>query len=235
MKDACWMINKPKVALVYVFVTGGHPHWSSLAHRFATKLRENPAGMDHETIIVCNGPEASPPEKNIFDGLPNLRFIVDDDRAYDISAYQTAAQNTNADLIVFLGGSSYPTGPGWGLRMIEIWRAFGSALYGAMGHQGNQSINVYPHLRTTGFWMERVLFNRYPTKVSHVSQRYEFEHGRTSLTGWIRQMGLPALVAGWNDVVDLASADRLPNGFHQGDQSNLLFKDRLCEPPYYHG
>lgn len=228
------MIRHPSLCLVYVFVTGGNAQYSAAAHKFATKMRECPSGIASELLVVCNGPTPTKEEWGLFDGIPNRRFITDDDRAYDISAFQTAATQTDAELMVMVGGSTWPTRPCWGARIVEVYRQYGPAIYGAMGNQGDRRVNVWPHLRSTGFWMQRELFNAYPYKINHVQERYPFEHGKTSLTGWVRSQGMPALVVGWHDVVDLSKADSLPNGFHRGDQSNIIFRDRLTEPPYYH-
>ena len=233
--DGCSMIRKPSLALIYVFVTGGNPVGSVGAHKFAGKLRECPAGIDHEVIVVCNGPAPSEGEVRLFEGVRNVRFIQDDDRAYDISAFQTASKQTQAEMLVFVGGNTWVTGAGWGSRIMEVYREHGMAIYGAMGNQGNIGVGVYPHLRTTGFWMPRALFLGYPYAINHVHQRYEAEHGKTSFTEWVRQQGLPALVVGWNAVVGLAQADTLPNGYVTGDRSNLIFRDRMTGPPFYNG
>jgi hypothetical protein len=233
LTNSCFIINQPKVAAVYVFPTGQHPAHSMAAHKFATKVQLCPAGLDHELIIVFNGPAPVESEKDLFNGLPCLRSVQSDDRAYDISAYQDAAQQTDSDLMIFIGGNTYPTRPDWAKKCFEIWQQYGDGIYGAMGNQGDDRVNVTPHIRTTGFWMPRKLFNAYPVKVERPDQRYPFEHGKESLTQWVRKQGLPAMVAGWHDVRDVLVADTLPNGFHAGNQSNLIFKDRLCEPPYF--
>jgi hypothetical protein len=227
------MCPAPKIALIYVFVAGQNPHYSVMGHRFATRLRENPAGIDHETIVVCNNGVPVETEKDLFSGLPNLRFINHDNRAHDISAFQMAARETNADICLFLGATSWLTRPGWGLRILEVREQFDPGICGSMGNQGDMNSSVYPHLRTTGFWMDREVFNQYPKQVNIASERYLFEHGKDCLTEWVRLAGKRALVVGWENVVDVAQADQLPNGFHRGDQSNLIVKDRLCEPPYY--
>lgn len=235
MNNPCFIINQPKVAVVYVFVTGQSPVYSLAAHKFSTKVQLCPAGVDHEMIVVCNGPPPVQTESDLFCGLPSLRFIQSDDRAFDISAFQDAAQQTDADLMIFLGGNTYPTRPDWAKKCLEIWQQYGDGIYGAMGNQGDEQVNVTPHLRTTGFWMPRKLFNAYPIKVNAASARYEFEHGKTSISNWVRQKGLPALVVGWHDTRDVLVADSLPDGFHKGSQSNLIFRDRLTDPPYHFG
>lgn len=233
MTEPCFMISPPKIALVYVFVAGQNPHYSIMGHRFASKLRENPAGIDHETIVVCNGGAPVETEKDLFNGLPNLRFLMHDNRAHDISAFQMAALNTDAEISIFIGATSWFTRPNWGVRMLEVRDKFSAGIYGAMGNQGDLNSKVWPHVRTTGFWMDTKLFNEYPHKLTHAGERYAFEHGKDCLTEWVKGFGLRALIVGWENVVDVSQADQLPNGFHRGDQSNLIVRDRLSEPPYY--
>jgi len=75
--------------------------------------------------------------------------------------------------------------------------------------------------------------NRYPLKVTQPHHRYAFEHGQGCLSQWAGQQGYPSWVVTWDMEYPEQSWDLIENGFHRGDQSNLIFKDRLCEPPYY--
>jgi hypothetical protein len=53
------------------------------------------------------------------------------------------------------------------------------------------------------------------------------------ISTWIKQQGMPVWVVGWDGEYNLDYCAGMPNGFHIGDQSNLLFRDRLTDAPYY--
>jgi hypothetical protein len=79
----------------------------------------------------------------------------------------------------------------------------------------------------------RATFNRYPTQITRNEQRYAFEHGSDCLTSWMLRQAKPVLVVTWGGEFSVQICDGAPNGFHNGDQSNLLVGDRLSCPPYY--
>lgn len=226
------MIRDLKVAVVYVHVPNDGKHLD-MAQRFAHYFRQNPPLYPHELVVVCNGCAPTDQTRAIFDGL-SPRFIEHDDSGWDIGAYQKAASQVPADLMVFLGGTAYPNRTGWLARMVEAFKKHGVALYGCTANRGDVRVNVYPHIRTTGFWMPPSLMNEYPIRVNRQDQRYEFEHGRTGLTQWVTVMGLKSWVVSWDGEYLWEQWDQVPNGFHRGDQSGLLIRDRVTDPPFYH-
>jgi hypothetical protein len=117
--------------------------------------------------------------------------------------------------------------------MAGAFQKHGNALYGSMGNAGDASVKVFPHIRTTGFWLSPTLFNAYPTVINKPEQRYPFEHGPNCLTEWVKSQGLKALIATWSGEYETGQWDSIPNGFHRGDQSALLTGDRVTDPPYY--
>ena len=152
----------------------------------------------------------------------------------DIGSYQFAAQQVICDLMVFFGGGSYFRGPGWLRRMVEAYKGLGDGLYGCTGNQGDSRVNVWPHVRTTGFWCSPKLINEHPFRVIDNSQRYPYEHGQEGLTNWTLSTGRNAWIVGWNDVREIHSCDSMPGTFHKGNQENVLVGDRLTHPPYHH-
>lgn len=227
------MIPGPKVAVVYICPVErfGLQH-TALAGKFKGSLDANPPGYPHDLVIVSNGGEPSQEVSRIFSTV-NAKFITHDDSGKDIGAYQFAASHWPCDLMVFLGGSTYLKGKGWLARIVASFEKHGPALYGVMGHTGDQRFNVWPHIRTTGFWMPPELMNQYPEIVSTDDRRYPFEHGSNCLTQWVRRQGLKALVVTWTNEYEQQQWGAIPNGYHNGDQSAMLLGDRLCEPPYH--
>lgn len=225
-----------RLAVIYVYPLNGAEGHLDCAVKFLDSYHRNPPGLDHETYIISNGAAPTDETRFLFASLPHCVVVERDGSGKDIGAYQFAARTIPCDLMVFFGGNSYLRRPGWLVRMVEAWRRHGDTLYGAMGNRGVVSMGVYPHVRTTGFWMSPALLNRYPIQVkdngSH-GPRYEFEHGATCLTSWIiRQGKVPWIVAFDGEYME-PQWDLIPNGFHRGDQSNLLCGDRLSAPPYW--
>jgi hypothetical protein len=134
---------------------------------------------------------------------------------------------------VFFGASAYLKRAGWLNRMVEAREHHGEGLYGCMGNRGHIAVGVHPHIRTTGFWISSALFNSYPHAITRPEQRYGFEHGPDSLTSWTYRQGKRVMVVGWSGCYEQGRWDSIPNGFHRGNQSDLLSGDRNSEPPYH--
>lgn len=220
-----------KTTLVYVHLPHDPEH-IDLAARFLSTYHANPPLYPHETLVVCNGAAPTASTQILFASL-NPSYLVHDDSGWDIGAYQKAAREWPCDLMVFFGGKTHFTRAGWLGRMVMAFQKHGDHLYGATANCGDQRVNVQPHIRTTGFWMSPALFNKYPIRVIDHTKRYEFEHGKTCLTTWIKQQGKKALMVTWDGEYVWPHWDSIHNGFHRGDQSGLLVRDRLTEPPYY--
>lgn len=220
------------IELCYVF-----PHGDShLANywRFLNSYAENPPGLPHRSVILTDEgqiDDAAHLAKAVFG---QVHIFQSHDRALDIGRYQAWSANSNADVLLFCGGTTYFRKPGWMQRVVDSVSRYGKdALYGSMCNTGDMGFNVYPHIRTTGFWVGREAFNRYPVRVQQKEQRYEFEHGATGLTTWFRQQNLKVWVVGWDTEYAWPNWGNIPGGFHNGDQRNLLIGDRLSSPPYW--
>ena len=234
--SACWMIRIPKIVLVYVYPNTPGNGYLGHAARFANSYSMNPAGFEHSTVVVCNGGSPDDGTRALFQGLPSVSFMQHDNSGWDIGAYQAAVNAVECDLMIFCGAHAYFRAPGWLLRIWEVYDVNGPALYGATGSQGNGG-GVQPHVRTTGFWCPPRLMKAYPHKVTQGGgggQRYEMEHGHNCLSNYAKAQNYPRLIVGWDDVKPLEQCDSMLEGFHKGNQNNLLIGDRLCCPPFYH-
>lgn len=219
---------------VYVFpVYGGH-HFENAA-RFVASYNLNPPGSNHRLVIVSNGGPPSIEMRCLLDALGHpYEVYIHDNSGYDIGAFQAAARAYPCEMMVFFGTTAYLRRPNWLARMEEAFAKHGNAcLYGSTANQGDARVNVYPHIRTTGFWLSPAIMNMHPLRVTSPEQRYPFEHGPQCLTQWCRDMGYRAFMVTWDAEVEFPMWDAIPNGFHQGDQSALIVGDRLTCPPYY--
>lgn len=223
-----------KIVVVYVLpLCAGDRHFD-YALRFLESYHTHPPMEEHDTAVVLNGGKASSEITCLLSTLPNCMILEHDNSGFDIGAYQFAARTVPCDLMLFLGVSTYFKGAGWLKRIRQSFEDYGNALYGAMGNMGDKKTNVFPHIRTTGFWMPPALLNAYPMKAKTHDERYQFEHGQNCLAEWIHKKGMHRWVVTWDGAYRWSQWDSIPNGFHRGDQSALLMGDHISEPPYYH-
>lgn len=221
-----------KLSIVYVYAPIAGGKYEAYACRFLDSYHKNPPGTDHETIVMLNGTSETS-EINCLFSLPHTRFIEHDNSGYDIGAFQHAARECAGDMIVFFGASTYFNRTGWLLRMRAAFTKHGNAQYGAMGNRGNLSVKVWPHIRTTAFWMSPKLMNAYPKIIKRSEERHPFEHGPDCMTTWVQNQGLESWVITWEKELLWQDWDSDPNGFHSGTQRNLLAGDHISERPYY--
>lgn len=222
-----------KTTIVYVYPPVAGKRYEDYANRFLLSYHECPPGTDHETVIVLNGAKATSELTCMFSSLPKCVFLEHDNSGYDIGAFQFAARTVPCDLMVFFGASTFFQRGGWLIRMITAFNHHGNAQYGAMGNKGDAAVSVWPHIRTTAFWMDPKLLNAYPHIVRNNGQRHPFEHGKDCFTSWVKQQNLNSWVVTWNKELLWHDWDSDPNGFQRGNQSSLLAGDHICEPPYY--
>lgn len=222
-----------KIVVVYVIPPQAGVQYQDWALRFIQSYNQNPPGLDHETLVVVNGCPVNSELKCWFASFPNCRLVPHDNSGYDIGAFQFAAHTTPCDMMVFFGTSTYFIRPGWLWRMADAFNRHGNAQYGAMGNRGDIKVKVWPHIRTTAFWMKPELMAAYPFKVSRPEQRHPFEHGQNCFTEWITKQGINSWVITWGRDYEWKNWDDDPNGYHRGDQSALLAGDRMTERPYY--
>lgn len=221
------------VYVVYVYSGIAGQKYVDYAKRFVEQYKQCLPEFEHQTVVAINGLKLDDQIQGIFSGLPNLQFMEHDNSGYDIGAFQHAAREFPCDLMVFFGASTYFTKPGWLKRMVEAFARNGDGIYGTMGNRGNLNVKVWPHIRTTAFWMPPKLLNEYPKIVTEDKDRHSFEHGSACLTSWVISRGLKAIVVTWSSETEWEDWDSTLNGFQRGDQSDLLAGDHICEPPYY--
>lgn len=222
-----------KPTIVYIYPANAGPKHTELAVRFIQSYKRFPPATDHNTVIVLNGAKRDSVFEALFSSLSGVQFLERDDSGWDIGGYQDAARNFPSDLMVFMGGSTYFRGPAWLVRIISVVNRFGEGLYGSTANRGDARVNVSPHIRTTGFWTSARLMNEYPWRVTSQEQRYPFEHGPHCFTTWVKQKGKTPRLVTWGGVYEWAQWDSPVNGFHRGNQSDVIFGDRLTEPPFY--
>lgn len=219
--------------VVYVYPQVAGEKYHRYAKRFVETYLKFPPGRDHETFVMLNGGSLNHEAARLFEVFPRCTFIQHDNSGYDLGAFQKACRKCSSDMIVFFGASTWLNVEGWLERMAEAFVKHGHGLYGAMGNRGDARYHVFPHIRTTAFWMHPSLLNVYPRAIRRAAERYAFEHGQDCFTNWVTRRGLRAWVVTRAGEYEWENWDDDPKGYQRGDQSNMLAGDHICEPPYY--
>jgi len=222
---------------VYILPVEGRQYMAQ-AMNFVTSYKANRSSQSHILAVVCNGGDPTDEQKKIFSGV-NCVFMPRSNDGYDIGAYQefcemAEEESIGCDIAVFFGTSTYIKTPIWTKRVAESFEKYGDTMYGCMGNAGDLSVQCYPHIRSTAFWMSPSLMNKYPIKVKSPDGRYAFEHGRNCITSWIVSIKKEPIIVTVNSEYPLNKCDSIENGFHRGNQSALLAGDRISMPPFYH-
>jgi len=207
-----------RIVLCYITVTGG-PRTDLLAARFAASYAAFPPGVEHETLIACNGGEPDSRFAVFFAGFPEPSFFPRTNAGWDIGAYIQASLGpaAGADLIVCLGESVYFHRAGWLKRIVEAWEAYGEGMYGIFS-----SHVIRAHLNTTAFVTSPKILADYPVPVVSRQDRYEFEHGKMALWRLLAMHAKPTLLVTWDGVWPPGTWRRPANILWRGDQSNCL-------------
>ncbi len=233
MKDRCFLMQpKLNVAVLYVHVPGCETH-AAHAKRFVGTLEKYPALFPFRLVVIVNGCKLHDETRKLF--IPhNPEYFVHDDSGWDIGAYQHYCEQSTDDMVLFLGGSAYFRREGWLKRMAEVFLEHnGVGLYGSTGNLGHPRTTIFAHIRTTGFWCSPEVMNAYPQKITEHHQRYPFEHGKNGLTRWCMSSGIPARVVDFSNVWEHPQWHLGPQGYHAGEQIDLLVGDRMTCPPFY--
>jgi hypothetical protein len=119
--------------------------------RFADSYRRQPAGRDHQLIVIYKGfaqrrdlLEA----RAVFDDLPHLGIELDDS-GFDIGAYLEASRRVTHDYLCFLNTYSELAASGWLAKLADHGLREGVGIAGAMGSYESlfDSIMLMRHAR----------------------------------------------------------------------------------------
>lgn len=223
------------ITVVYIYPAFGGG-WDDNASRFIATYNMHPPGADHKLVVVSNGGEPTIEMRALFDALNHpVEWMTHDNSGLDLGGFQAAARAySGCDMMLFFGSSAYLRGLGWLRRMSEAFQRHGNGrIYGCTANCGDARVNVYPHIRTTGFFLSPALMNMHPLKVTRADQRYAFEHGPMCLSEWGKAQGYKSLLVTWIGEHEWPSWDSVPGGFHRDKQEAIIAGDRLTAPPFY--
>lgn len=183
-----------KICLVYIAVTGG-PLTADYCARFTASYHEFPPGVEHDTVVCCNGGPLPSEISLMFTGMKAVMFPRPNDPGWDITAYLDAARAPckDYDMMLCCGESVYFHRAGWLKRLEEAWTKHGPGMYGPFG-----SNMVRAHLQTTAFACPPSALANYPKQHLNGLDRYEFEHGSRPFWKYIASRGMPVKMVTWD-------------------------------------
>ena len=217
-----------RILVAYVAVTGG-PITLDYISRFVASYQLFPPGVEHQTVVICNGGPLKNEEGLCFLPMNAVLYPRLND-GWDIGGFIDVAKQFACDMLVCLGESVYFHRAGWLARMVEAWNKFGPGMFGFWS-----SNLVRPHMNTTGFVCDPALIAAYPFIINTRQDRYDFEHGQQPFWKRVVAQGRPVRFVTWDGEWEPAKWRQPPNILWRGDQSNLLawciHSDRYNEAP----
>jgi hypothetical protein len=224
------------------------PLGAEMLERFAASYRRVPAGLDHELAILFNGfgePADAEPWMRGIDDVPH-RPIFTPEAMLDLAAYEHAARQLDARMLVFLNSYSRPLERGWLARLAEPLRDPGVGLVGASGSYESmlsaapwfmrllkrRSFDPFPnpHVRTNAFVLSRDLMLDLDWSGARTKAgSWRLESGKASVTRQVQARGYEAVVAGRDGRTYAWPEWRESATFRAGAQANLLVADNRTD------
>lgn len=212
-----------KVAVVFVRVVTKPQYAESEARRQAS-YEKHSAGYSHRLVVIDRYADGD----DVLDVNCSIRLRYDGG-GWDCGAWQFAARNVDADLLVCCNSNTVITGPGWLGKIMEAVQRYGIGLYGTMA-----SNEVAPHIRTPCMIFHPDVMRGYPCEVHERIDTWRFESmgfpdGTPNVTLWCRQQGYATRLITWDGCYGLSEWRQPNNIFRKGDQSNIIVRDHHCE------
>lgn len=210
------MVQEPRPSLALAYINVANSQASDLcAMYFLETYQKNPPGAPVHPILVCNGGNPNPV---VAQRARDLGFEIRprSNDGWDIGAYLELSRDRPEDLLVCLGESVHLHRRGWLERIAQAWSKSGPGFYGTLA-----SFMFRPHLNTSAFACTPALLAEHP-KVFTKAERYDFEHGHSSMWNKVAWKGLPTKLVTWDGEYDPSDWRKPKNGLWNGDQSNCL-------------
>jgi hypothetical protein len=214
MKDACFLIKRPSVNVVYIYLPGDEEH-KRWAHRFVFSINHHRPAISYKFTVICNGPKFD--GKEVFAPMGKYDVFHHDDTGWDIGGYIAFSKVCKDDIMYCMGGTAYVRTDAWLERPLESWDKHGPGMHGTLA-----TFEIRPHINTSGFLTTPSLLSAYPFPVATKQHRYEFEHGFGSFWMMVNRAGLQTLLVTHCGEYSWPDWRHPPNIYRRGDQTNLL-------------
>lgn len=214
-----------KVSVIYPVPLESDEVWQIFrpaVQRFCLTWRLFPPGVRCGINVMCCGNEPDSEVKELFDGLP-AQFCQCDALGADLGAQQFCAKLSDTGVFqVNFTSRMYFHRSGWLARLVSARNSFGPALYGLSASMEGGKF----HLCTRGHCYDTDDFKLYPHDIVSRNQGVFFECGQGCLLDWFKSIGRDTYVVTWDYAVTCSPGDRIPNGFRDGTQEQMLAWDK---------
>jgi hypothetical protein len=204
-----------RICVAYIFPQVSLPTYTPMARRFVLQYLKYPPGeTDHDLYVVLNGGNGSVAEwqRKVFEPLAP-QFIHHNNVGRDLGGYVHVAQTIPCDLLVCIGSPARPRLDCWLDLMVRAVEENGPGLFGIWGFHVPAL-----HIRTTVFWLPPQILAAYPHHIDD-HNRYEVEHGATSIARFCVKKGFPVLQVTRRGVFPIEQ-------FHHVEVQDCLFLDQ---------
>ncbi len=186
--------------------------------------------MSHDLVIVLKGfTDPGAVRAEVARRVPAAQFHEIDDTGFDITAYRSAAQALDHDVLCFLNSHSRVEAPNWLRLMVD---GLQDQSVGAIGATGSWEVmngsTPFPnvHLRTNGFALARPDFLSLDFGPLATKRDCNwFEAGPNSLTRQVLASGQTVCVVGRQGNAAPPEEWAAMPVFRTGSQSELLISD----------
>lgn len=208
-----------RTVLVYPLPFNVWGTYEDYAKRFVRSLKLNPAEADFELWLTCHWGEPTDEVREWFYGT-KAKFVEYYRDGCQIGAQQEVAATLENCFVIGITGHAYFHRAGWLKRFMGVREEYGPGLYGVCG-----SLEGNPHLRTNFYGMDAEIWQKYPYGIHTREHCSRFECGDLSISDWFaKNSGGKPIVVHWDNVLSIE--DRVPNGYRDGNQEQLLVWDR---------
>jgi hypothetical protein len=218
--------------VLFYLARGADADYLASIQRFVKAYRSQPAGVDHEFVVVFKGFASERALDGARAAMSEVAFqeVHTGDETFDLGAYADAIARVSCARAAFLNTGSEPIASNWLAKLNAALGLPGMGLVGASGsYQVGPAGGYFPniHLRTNAFMMRTPLARRTlgEFRIRTKLDAYNAEHGSNSLTRQVVACGLTVAIVGANGRAYAPEWWRGSRTFHQGDQANLLVAD----------
>ena len=211
---------KPTVVFVRV---PKKPEYLSGEIRWMESYLKNKPDIEHDVVIINNHGDGDP---DFLPGATNLRY---DGGGWDCGAWKFAAKNIPAEFLICFNSSTRIMYPDWMEKITKAAAENGDGIYGPL-----TSFEIVPHIRTPCMAFQPHVMAGYPREVLDREDTYRFESlgypdGTPNVTQWARAKGFKTMLVARSGAYNLPEWRKPKNVFRDGDQSDLLIRDRHCD------
>lgn len=214
------------VAVIYPVPMDSPEVWETFkpfVKRFCDTYRQfHPSYNTHEIYVVLNKGELNDEISEMFNNMP-VRFAQYSGDGFDLGTHQWMAKKLEPETFtICMTTRCYFWCDSWLWRLASCREQFGRGLYGCFASKESGHL----HICTRAFCMDAQDWQEYPVEITSRDQGVFVECGEGCLLDWFESRELPAMIVHRDGPATKGAWFEVKNRFRNGDQSNVLIKDR---------